>query len=139
VTIPWKFYLLFGHHIVDGISKNRYIQQIPWSAHVRFWFSGKYFFLSKFAKHIGPYIYCIFVFHGNHKVHSACKSFTHFPFAFLSWLNKVLVVVSFCPIGRSSVGKHYFRINLYTIRFFKVLTLMAIKTFERPQLLHLNT
>jgi len=88
---------------------------------------------------MGPYICCIFVFHGNHKVHSACKAFTHFPFAFLSWLNKVLVVVSFCPIGRSSVGKHYFRINLYTTSFFKGMTLVAVKTFEKPQLLHLNT
>jgi len=67
---------------------------------------------------MGPYICCIFVFHGNHKVHSACKAFTHFPFAFLSWLNKVLVVVSFCLIGRSSVGNHYFRIDLYAISFF---------------------
>ena len=29
VTITWKFYLLFGHHIVDDIWKSRYIQQIP--------------------------------------------------------------------------------------------------------------
>ena len=72
------------------------------------------------------FVVFFFVFHGNHKVHSACKAFTHFPFAFLSWLNKLLVVVGFCPIGRSSVGNHwstfvliyyYFRINLYTTRF----------------------
>jgi len=80
--------------------------------------AGNIYFLSIFAKHMGPYICCIFVFHGNRKAYSACKAFTHFSFAFLSWLNKVLVVASFFPIGRSSVGNHYFRINLYTISFF---------------------
>jgi len=66
---------------------------------------------------MGLYICCIFVFHGHRKAHSACKDFTHFLFAFLSWLNKVLVFASFCPIGRSSVGNHYFHINLYTTVF----------------------
>ena len=91
---------------------------------------------------MGPYICCIFVFHGNHKVHSACKAFTHFPFAFLSWLNKVLVVVSFCLIGRSAVGNHYFRIDLYAISFFYCFDFGDRKdiwetatTFERLQVL----
>jgi len=81
--------------------------------------AGNIYFLSIFVKHVGPYICCIFGFRGHHKLHSACKAFTHFPFAFLSWLNKVLAAVSFCPIGRSSVGNHCFRINLYTIRFLR--------------------
>ena len=45
--------------------------------------AGNIYFLSIFMKHMGPYICCIFVFHGNHNVHCACKAFTHFPFAFV--------------------------------------------------------
>jgi len=44
--------------------------------------TGNIYFLSLFVKHMGPYICCIFVFYGNHKMHSARKAFTHFPFAF---------------------------------------------------------
>jgi len=44
--------------------------------------AGNIYFLSIFVKHVGPYIYYVFVFNGNHKVHSACKTFTHFPLAF---------------------------------------------------------
>jgi len=36
------------------------------------------------------------------------------------------------------VRNHCFRINLYIISFLKDLTLVAVKKFERPQLLHLN-
>jgi len=61
VTIPWKFYLLFGHHIIDGISKSRYMQQIPQFAlaHVRFWFSGKYLFFVNICETRGTiYLLC---------------------------------------------------------------------------------
>jgi len=65
------------------------------------------------------HIFVVFLVCGNNKVHGACKAFTHFQFAFLSWLNKVLAAISFCPIGMSSVGNHCFCIILYTISFLR--------------------
>jgi len=65
--------------------------------------AGNIYFLSIFVKYMGPYICCIFVFRGNHNVHSACKVFTHFPIAFLSQLFCLRWTRCFCPIGRSSV------------------------------------
>jgi len=34
VAVPWKFYLLFGHHIVDGILKGRYTYSKCHSLHM---------------------------------------------------------------------------------------------------------
>ena len=95
VTIPWKMCLLFGHYIVDSMS-DKSLHKYHSLYMSGFDSAGNIYILSLFVKHMGPWILC--VFHGNHKVHSGCKAFTHLPFAFCLAESKVLVAVSFCPL-----------------------------------------
>jgi len=80
MSISWKNCLLLGQHTVDCISYKA-PHKLPCFARVRFCFSGKILFLHGYVEQLILWICC--VFHGNHKVHNACKALTNLRFIFI--------------------------------------------------------
>jgi len=74
----------FAPHLKNGSATHDKHHSLHTSG---FGSAGNKYFFSLFVKHMGPWICC--VFHGNHRVHSACKTFfTQLPFPFLSFLKQ---------------------------------------------------
>jgi len=71
--------LLFDQHTVDGISHKW--SHIYHSLHISgFGSAGKFLFLPGYLKQLGPLI--CYLFHFDHKVHSACKNLTNLGLCF---------------------------------------------------------
>jgi len=84
MTIPRKICLFLGQHIVDDISNKSLHKYHRW--HIsEFGSVGNIYFLSYLWN---TWDRGFVVFHGNHKVHSACKAFTPHTFHLFCCLAK---------------------------------------------------
>jgi len=80
-----KFACCLANILLSACHTKRHINTIV-CTHVRFWFIGKGLYFAGYVKQLGQYI--CYVFHGNHKVHGACKTLANLLFEALSYLRQ---------------------------------------------------